>query len=259
MGIEYKSFPMVIEKDSIDGRAVTGITSVFGNLDDGNDIIHRGAFKKTIKENKNRVKHLWQHDSFMPPIAAIKQMREVGRAELPEQIQDAYPDAKGGLQVTREYLTTPRGEEVLEGIRAGAITEMSIGFSTVKVDFDEDEGKSIRNIREVRLFDTSDVNWGMNSATVAAKSALGFKMGKLGSYLDDALSELLSLEDEDLTSEDLYKRIQAGVDGNADEFISKLDQLMQILKTEPEPEVDPSTLLNPHYVLAELELCLNEN
>lgn len=90
-----------------------------------------------------------------------------------------FPEATGGLLVVRDYLRTPRGDEILEGIKSGAIAEMSFGYDPLKFDFEEVEtgdGKLlVRNLREGRLYDTSDVNWGMNAATTAAKAAVPFK------------------------------------------------------------------------------------
>jgi len=81
----------------------------------------------------------------------------------------------GGLLVAREYLETERGNEVLAGIRAGAINEMSFAYDMVKCDFEEveDDAKGlvmVRNLRECKLYDTSDVVFGMNPATVASKA-----------------------------------------------------------------------------------------
>lgn len=176
-GREFKSFPVILTK-TIEDRTVTGISAVIGNIDSYSDIIHRGAFKKTIQENGSRVRHLWQHDYERPPIAAIRDLREVGRDELPAEVRERFPEAIGGLLVARRYLETPRGDEVLAGIEAGAINEMSIAYNPVKWDYEERDGEDgplVRNLRELRLWDTSDVNWGANPATVASKAALPFR------------------------------------------------------------------------------------
>jgi HK97 family phage prohead protease len=165
---EWKAVPSYTQ--SIEDRTVTGFASVFGNPDDGDDIVHKGAFNKTIQESAKRVRHLWQHAVHEPPTALVKQLREVGREELPADLLRDYPEATGGLVVTREYLTTPRGEEALAGIKAGAIAEMSFGYETLVKDFTKRGSKTFRNLRELRLYETSDVNWGMNPATRAAKS-----------------------------------------------------------------------------------------
>jgi len=174
--MEYKVTPQLTKQ--IEGRLVTGFAGIFGNIDAGNDRTWRGAFKKTITERASRVRHLWQHDSNSPPTAVIRELMEVGRAELPDELKKKFPEATGALLVKREYLDTPRGSEVLSAIVAGAVSEMSFGYDPVKFDFEGDvkEGEPlIRNLRECRLWDTSDVNWGMNEATVASKVALPYR------------------------------------------------------------------------------------
>jgi HK97 family phage prohead protease len=156
----------------INGREVTGIFAVHGNVDDGNDRSWPGAFIKTISERGGKTRHLWQHDMSAPPIAKITGLRELSRDDLPLTVLEKAPDAMGGVEVTREYLDTPRGSEVLSGIKAGAIDEMSYAYDAVKFDFSEVDGKRVRELREIRLYETSDVHWGMNPATVGSKTAL---------------------------------------------------------------------------------------
>lgn len=154
-------------------RTVTGIFSVFGNMDSYADIIHVGAFSKTLSERAGRVLHLWQHDMDAPPIALIDSIREVPRQALPAEVLMRAPTATGGAEVTRTYLDTPRANEVLTAIRSGAPLEMSFAFDAVRFDFEENGDSPlgvVRNLRELKLYETSDVNWGANSATVAAKA-----------------------------------------------------------------------------------------
>lgn len=158
---------------SINDRTVTGIFSVFGNMDSYADIIHNGAFSKTLSERAGRVLHLWQHDMDAPPIALIDSIREVPRQALPAEVLMRAPTATGGAEVTRTYLDTPRANEVLTAIRSGAPLEMSFAFDAVRFDFEESASSPlgvVRNLRELKLYETSDVNWGANSATVAAKA-----------------------------------------------------------------------------------------
>lgn len=170
--MEYKAIETSIK--TIADRQVTGIAAVTGNIDSGSDRIMAGAFRKTLKENGGRIRLLWMHDPLLPPPAVVKALREVPADELPDELRSRAPEATGGLEVVREYLRTPRGDEILEGIKAGAINEMSIGFSPIKFDFEErkdDTGVAlVRNLREVRLWDVSDVTWGMNERTVASKA-----------------------------------------------------------------------------------------
>lgn len=164
------ALPSSIAVKSITGRSVTGIAAVFGNVDSGSDRIHPGAFTKTIAEGQGRQKHLWSHDMWAPAIAIITDLKEVGRADLPPAVLDYAPEASGGLQVTREYLTFDLAEAVFENIQKGSL-EMSIGYDPLKMSFtvegEGDNQRRIRELTEIRLWETSDVNFGMNGATVA--------------------------------------------------------------------------------------------
>jgi HK97 family phage prohead protease len=175
---ETKAVPMYAKMAG--DRTVVGLAAVMGNIDEGLDRIWKGAFSKTIKENGRRIKHLWQHEYWNPPIAVIKSLQEISKRELPQEVRERWPEATGGLEVEREYLSSARGDEVLTGISKEAILEMSIGYNPIKADMEVLEeyngakGVQIRNLREARLYDTSDVNWGMNAATVAAKAAVPY-------------------------------------------------------------------------------------
>lgn len=173
--MELKTFPQHIK--TVDDRTVTGIFAVMGNVDSYNDRLWPGAFAKTFAERGGKAKFLWQHNFEAPAIAIVKSLREVGRDALPSEVLAAAPDALGGAEVVREYLPTPRADEVLAGIKAGVPYEMSFGYDALKFDFEtpadaRDEWDKIRNLREVRLWEVSDVLWGANDATLASKAQL---------------------------------------------------------------------------------------
>lgn len=168
MKIEYKSRPVLTKQ--INDRTVTGIFAVHGNIDEGGDRSHPGAFADVTINGRNRVRFLWQHSPWDPPIAKIDYVRELTQAELPPQVLNFASDATGAVEVSRTYLNTPRGNEVLEALKADAIDEMSYGYEVAQADFEELDGREIRNLRKLELYDISDVLWGMNPATVGSKN-----------------------------------------------------------------------------------------
>lgn len=173
MAIQTKAFPFAVKE--IEGRTVTGIFSVFGNRDSGGDRIMPGAFTKTLQEQAGRIRHLWNHRGENPPIAAIRSIRQIAREKLPAEVLNYAPDATGGVEVTREYLLNPLAEWVLEALKKDAINEMSFAFETLQASHEEETdaaGNRIftRQIRELRLYETSDVNWGMNPATTGVRA-----------------------------------------------------------------------------------------
>ena len=187
----YKNTPH-FTKD-INGRSVTGIFAVHGNMDNGNDISINGSFAKRLTDgSRKRARFLWNHDSWQPPIASIKAIREIGRDELPEKVLAFAPDATGGVEVTREYYEgVDLANWVLAGIKAGDIDEMSYAYDLHEFATEERDGKQVRIFKDVEIFDISDVNWGMNPATAGVKSRLGAKMSFMGhsDWVVNALDE----------------------------------------------------------------------
>lgn len=157
--------------DSINGREVTGVFAVHGNLDSGGDISQNGSFQKQLENgDRDRVVFLWNHDSWIPPIASIKDIYEIDRAALPPQVKEYAPDATGGAVVVREYLQGVQlADHVFAGLEAGAIKEMSYAYDIVKGEWGERDGMRVHFLEELKLYDVSDVPWGMNPATSAVK------------------------------------------------------------------------------------------
>lgn len=188
---EFKTGPGFAKVEG--DRTVVGFPTIYGNVDDGGDLIKPGAYAKTIAERSSRFRWLWQHDWQSPPTATIEAIESVGRADLPFEVLQRFPEAEGGLRVRRRYLMTQRGDEILQGIASGAITEMSIGYDTISQERPEEMivgGRKVERIlREIRLWEMSDVLWGMNPATANAKS---FWDKVALNYPDDALYALLA-------------------------------------------------------------------
>ena len=103
----FKASPMG-EIADIDEKMgiVKGYGSYFGNKDSDNDVIAKGAYQKTIKENGDRVRYLYQHDMGQP----IGKMKEL------------FEDDKG-LMFVAEIPKTTLGMDVLELIKGAVITE----------------------------------------------------------------------------------------------------------------------------------------
>jgi len=140
--IIYKSTELGSLTD-IDEKAslVKGYGSVFGNKDSDGDIIMRGAYRKTLQENGDRVKYLYQHDMDKP----LGKMNEL------------YEDDKG-LAFVAEVPKTSLGKDVIELMRAGVITENSVGILPIQKDYKDD----YRELKEVKLYEISAVTMAAN-------------------------------------------------------------------------------------------------
>lgn len=145
--MELKSYEITKSEVDLDERTFEGYASTWSE-DQVGDVIHRGAFMKSISEAfpAKRIKVLWQHSE---PLGMPIEMRE-----------DDY-----GLWVKAKVSKTRLGDEALELMRDGVIDRMSIGFSIPKgkADFDE---KGVRHIREAKLMEFSPVTFPANEAAM---------------------------------------------------------------------------------------------
>jgi len=140
--IIFKQSPIgeLLDADEYAG-IVKGYGSYFGNKDSDNDIIIKGAYKKTIAENGNRVKYLYQHN-MMQPIGKMKEM---------------YEDEKG-LVFVAEIAKTQLGKDVVELMKSGVLTENSVGIMPIQ----KENKNGYREISEVKLYEISAVTLAAN-------------------------------------------------------------------------------------------------
>ena len=140
--ILYKAAPVgeLIDADEKAG-IIKGYGSYFGNKDSDNDVIMKGAYKKTIAENGERVKYLYQHDMNQP----IGKMTEL------------YEDEKG-LVFVAEIAKTQLGKDVVELMKSGVITKNSVGIMPMQKNNKGD----YREITEVKLYEISAVTLAAN-------------------------------------------------------------------------------------------------
>lgn len=149
MEIQYKSASNSVKDVDLTKRIVTGYFSIFGNIDSDEDIIRNGAFTKTITESgpggKNRIWHLYNHwlsDALAKP-SILKE------------------DEKG-LYFETYMPDTRLANDVLKLYEAGHLTEHSIGFNVINATEDQINGRTVRTITEIKLWEGSSVLWGAN-------------------------------------------------------------------------------------------------
>ena len=183
--MEYKSLEFKAESVDMKARTFEGYASTW-DIDQTKDVIHKGAFTKTIKEgfSSNRIKVLWQH---YEPLGLPLEMHEDST----------------GLWVKGYVSKTTLGDDALELMKDKVVDRMSIGFSIPqnKSNFD-DEG--VRNIFEVKLYEFSPVTFPANEnafiksiatfneqAIIAKSKGLHVTDSKELSYLLDSLKALM--------------------------------------------------------------------
>lgn len=149
---KFIAAPVQVEDD---GRTVSGYAAVFGNVDWDKDIIHPGAFAKTLAERGEKVRVLFQHDPNRP-LGPLLEAREDNH----------------GLFVRFRISPTSYGEDALTLLREKALDGMSIAYDVLN-DYVErsnspSNGKeAVRHLTEMRLWEVSLVTFPANErATV---------------------------------------------------------------------------------------------
>lgn len=123
-----------------------GYGSVFDVEDGGGDIVERGAFRNTLA-NK--------------PIKSIKMLFQHDPAQIVGKWDEIVEDERGLLVRGTIIKSIQRGAEVLTMMQAGVLDGLSIGYRTVKSQFDHDTG--YRKLLEVDLWEISVVTFPMNT------------------------------------------------------------------------------------------------
>lgn len=149
--IEYK------QKEDDEYYYIEGYASTFGNVDRHNDIVVKGAFEKTLRTRKPKL--LWQHN-MDEPIGVVDTI---------------YEDERGLYMVAKMPKANTDVSNIFSLVKAGAVSDFSIGFNAVQTEVNEDTG--IRMIKEVDLWEVSLVTIPANPAArlTSFKSATPFK------------------------------------------------------------------------------------
>ena len=142
-GLSYKPVGFQLQELKArgdDGWTFSGYASTFGNIDDGGDVVLRGAFSETLQ--RRRPKLLWQHD-IAEPLGKVLSLREDER----------------GLFGEFKLSKTTRGHDAYQLLKDGAIDSMSIGYIPEDQEFSND---GIRKLLSVDLLEISVVSIPMN-------------------------------------------------------------------------------------------------
>ena len=182
--IIYKSANSITDIDDSQG-IVKGLGSVFGNIDSDGDIMMKGAFTKSIEENSHRIKYLYQHRLDKP----------VGKME------ELYEDKEGLHFVAKLALKTQLGKDVFEMIKAGVLTENSVGFQTINEKYDKVE--KVNKITEVKLYEISAVTVAANPLAFIqeAKGLENEKEELMKGYIEDRYNNLQKLIKSNISEE----------------------------------------------------------
>lgn len=155
--------------DEVDQKTgeFSGYGAVFGNVDAYGDVIEKGAFKTTLREWEDQQKYppmLLQHGGWG---SSVDDMVPVGVWTHMEE------NAKG-LKVAGKLFAmgTQRGQYIYEGMKAGALDGLSIGYMPRKAVTGTKPSEPRRKLLDIDLREVSIVTFPANGkARIAAVKA----------------------------------------------------------------------------------------
>lgn len=165
MKLEYRiqSFePLELEVREDGTKKISGYAAVFNSdsVDFGYFVerIRPGAFEKTLRDNPDVVA-LMSHDTGQP-IARTS----AGNLKISED--------KRGLKFEMSPIDTEDGRKAIEWVRSGVAKGMSFGFMPIEDNWSTKNGKNLRELVEVRLYEISLVTFPAYPATEASMRSL---------------------------------------------------------------------------------------
>jgi HK97 family phage prohead protease len=146
--LEFKSIPLDLKKFAPATGEFEGYASTFGNEDQGQDVVCKGAFIKSLTQRPiTRVKMLYEHDTTQP----------IGKWT------EAYEDERG-LMVKGKLLvdSIAKAREVHALMSEQILDGLSIGFRVAPGGAETDRGSSVRLLKDLELHEISAVLFPMN-------------------------------------------------------------------------------------------------
>ena len=149
---QYLAFPFELKEMTEEG-VFSGYASVFNKVDSYNDVVHYGAFAKTLKRKGPKgIKLLWQH---------LPQFPIGNHLDLFEDGKGLFIKAALALLMIRNTETpaVPKAWEAYTLLKLKSIDGLSIGFyaDPKKNPWDKDE--DVRHLHEVDLWENSVVTF----------------------------------------------------------------------------------------------------
>ena len=212
--MQYKSSFLKLEDFDAGSRKIKVYLSAFGNVDAHNDVIVKGAFTKTLKERFERIKYLWQHNTWEP----IGKWNELGEDNT-------------GLWGVGTLSNATKGNDAFEYYKEGIINEHSIGFDTLNQRPDGD----IRYLTEIRLWEGSAVTFGANEKTPVISMAKSLNIDPI-KYLQEREAKLLKFLRHSQASDEAHDCVEIELRQITETYRTLLSEKAATPAPAPQPE-----------------------
>lgn len=138
MQLEFKSLPLELKDVDKSKRTALLAHATYDNVDRGKDVIRKGAFDKTWKENKSDIAYYFNHDDTQSPGIITN---------LFDDDKNAFTEVKNG--------THTLGNDVNIMMDEGVIKQVSFGYIVTRANKIEVKSAKVREIKELYHGETS--------------------------------------------------------------------------------------------------------
>jgi HK97 family phage prohead protease len=151
--MEHFIRPFEVKASDDGAHSFTGLLAAW-TLDQGNDVIQKGAFSSTL--------HYWRANPMKRNIQLRDNHNRASIFNVVGKMVDAA-ETEEGLETTWQMVPDdPVAEAAYRRIKGGFVTGMSIGYQPVKSKPGSEQGKSVRVLTEIKLIEGSLVLEPMN-------------------------------------------------------------------------------------------------
>lgn len=155
-----------------EGREVVAYASRFGVIDHDDEMVHKGAFAKSIMERVS--KGLVRYRSYHREV--IGTLRHAAEDDI-------------GLLTVGKISKVRAGDEMLELIKDKAITTMSFIGKLIKGDSSRIGDRVVKHLREIALFEVGPVDFAANEEAVILAVKSMMRGGELKGEAFDRFAE----------------------------------------------------------------------
>lgn len=159
--MERKTLVAPVEWKTVSGDpgALEGYLSVFGNIDEGGDVVLPGAFKKTLAH--------WQQSGRKIPLLVDHKLSTDG---VVGSIDHARED-QVGVKVRASFSSITKAQDIRTLMLEGHLGGMSFTYEPRRSRPGMKDGQKVRYLEEVRLFEGTITPFPMNTLAMASAKA----------------------------------------------------------------------------------------
>jgi HK97 family phage prohead protease len=147
-----RDIPLEVKSVNSEAHTFRGLAAAW-SLDLGNDVIHKGAFTRTLDHWKSSARR---------PVYLLNGHKSNDVRDVIGKMVDAV-ETDAGLETEWQFVPDdPTAEAAFKRVQGGFVTGMSIGYTPINPETEVVNGKRIRHLKEVKLHEVSLVVFPMN-------------------------------------------------------------------------------------------------